>query len=316
MTNAHSDDKVDKRQMGQLERGLAAIHALVNTLQPMKLTALAEITGLDPSGTLRLLKTLSDLGYVTRDDARKVYLPGAKALMPLGQAHPLSELRRDAADVLFALQRETSAATALQVFLGESRVVVEQRHGSSRLSPFWDPVLKSALHSSASGKLLLSTFPKAEWYTLLGPAPYERFTPRTLTTQEQVEADIERSLVRGYFAVQEEVVPGMCSLAAPIRIPNGDVIGCLVAHGSTVQLVAARLDDYGVALRRAAEMLSTMSPAVRALEHLMGRGLRNGAAGRENNTPDEAKATTTATVQTPNAKKAQANRKAAGFQSR
>src|SRR5437867_5257351 len=127
--------KQDRVQVGQLERAFDVIDALNNSLQPLKLTALAEITRLDPSGTLRLLKTLGDLGYVIRDEQSKSYLPSPKSLFPLGLFHPFQELRRDAADLLYAVQRDTTATSALQVFLGGQRVVIEQRAGANRLTP-------------------------------------------------------------------------------------------------------------------------------------------------------------------------------------
>lgn len=283
MRNGEVAERPDKGQVSQLERAFQAIDALVNTLQPMKLTALAEVTELDASGTLRLLKTLIDLGYVRRDDARKSYLPTAKALFPLGLSHPLQELRRDAAELLFTIQRDTSATSALQVFLGGRRVVLEQRHGASRLSPFWHPTVTSPYHSSASGKLLLSTLTTAERAAALGLGPFERFTPQTLTTLAEVEADIRDSLARGFFAVREEALPGMCSIAASLRVPNGEIIGCMIAYGTTAQMPPATLTEHGLLLKRAADMLSTMSPAIRALEHLLGRSGSFPSALRQSN---------------------------------
>lgn len=266
-------EKHERVQAGQLERAFDVMHALVNSLQPLKLTALSEVARLDPSGTLRLLKTLIDLGYVARDDERKSYLPSAKALFPLGLFHPLQELRRDAADLLFTVQRDTTATSALQVFLGGQRIVLEQRAGSNRLTPFVEPTVKSALHASASGKLLLSTMSPEERAVALGPAPYDRFTPNTLVTREEVEAELVRGTERGFFEVNQEAMVGMSAIAAPIHLPNGGVLGCMVAFGTSVQLPSEAMVEKGQLVRRAADMLSAMSPAVRALEPLF---VRNG----------------------------------------
>ncbi len=267
-------EKQGKGQLRQLERAFDAIDALVNASQPLKLTALAEVTRLDASGTLRLLKTLVELGYVIRDDARKTYLPSARALFPLGLFHPIQELRRDASDLLIEIQRATTATSALQIFLGGQRVVVEQRHGSSRLTPFWDTTVTSAYHSSSSGKLFLSTLSLEERRKLAGPGPFKRFTPQTRTSAEELEEDIRTGIARGFFSVLEEAYAGMSSVAAPLRVPNGGVIGAMVATGTSGQLPAARLAECGLAVKRAADMLSTMSPAVRALESLLGRNGR------------------------------------------
>src|SRR4051812_28536923 len=118
-------NRQERAQAGQLGRAFDVVHALNSSLQPLKLTALAEIARLDPSGTLRLLKTLVDLGYVIHHQRGRSYLPSPKAMFPLGLFHPFQELRRDAADLLYAVQRDTAATSALQVFLGGQRVVIE-----------------------------------------------------------------------------------------------------------------------------------------------------------------------------------------------
>ncbi len=274
MTKEGAIEAPGRGQTKQLERAFDAINALIQAAQPLKLNALAEVTRLDASGTLKLLKTLVDLGYVVRDEARKTYLPSAKALFPMGLFHPIQELRRDATDLLLDIQRATSATSALQIFLGGQRVVVEQRHGSSRLTPYWDTTVSSAYHSSSSGKLYLSTLSLAERREIAGPGPYPRFTASTLVDFKQLEADIQASLARGFFMAKEEAFSGMSSVAAPVRVPNGSVIGALIATGTTGQLPTETLEQAAMVVKKAADMLSSMSPAVRALEPLLGR---NGA---------------------------------------
>ena len=66
----------------------------------------------------------------------------------------------------------------------------------------------------------------------------------------------------------------MSSVAAPIRAANGVAIGAVIATGTSGQLPGDRLEAAGVAVKRAGDMLGTMSPAVRALETLLGRGPR------------------------------------------
>jgi len=281
--NSSESNGRDRVQTGQLERAFDVIKALTNSLQPLKLSALSEVTRLDPSGTLRLLKTLIDLGYVTRDDATKSYLPSARALFPLTLFHPFQELRRDAADLLFAIQRDTGATSAVQVFLGGERVVLEQRAGSNRLTPYVDPIVRSPHHASASGKLLLSSLTPEERASLVGPGPFQRLTRYTLTTPEQLEAEIHRSNQRGFFSVQEEAMVGMSSIAAALTSASGQVIGCMVAFGTSMQLPEDLMTERGEAVKRAADMLSRMSPALRALEPMLCRTSKAGSGTADRN---------------------------------
>jgi DNA-binding IclR family transcriptional regulator len=143
MTKAKVINKPGAAQQSQLARAFDVINALINATQPMKLKALAEVTRLDASGTLRLLKTLIELGYVIRIESTKSYLPSVKALFPIGLYHPIQELRRDAAQLLIEIQQTCDVTSALQIFLGGQRVVIDQRHNSSRLTPFWNTTITS-----------------------------------------------------------------------------------------------------------------------------------------------------------------------------
>ncbi|MFM1988058.1 MAG: hypothetical protein RJA99_1015 [Pseudomonadota bacterium] len=252
-----------------LERAFAVIEALLRANQPMRLTDLTPVAGLDASGTLRLLKLMAELGYVVRNDARKTYLPGAKAAFPLGLSHPFQELRRDATELLLDIQRETSVSAGLQVFLGGTRILIELRHGASRLTPFWDTTIRTALHASASGKQLLLAMSPAARQERLGPGPFERFTDRTITDPAALDADLRAAAKRGWTTVVEEAYVGMSSVAAPVRSAGRSAVGAVIATGLATQFRGDRLAAAGQAVKRAADMLGAMSPAVRSLEALL-----------------------------------------------
>ena len=271
MTKAKVINKPGAAQQSQLARAFDVINALINATQPMKLKTLAEVTRLDASGTLRLLKTLVELGYVIRIESTKSYLPSVKALFPIGLYHPIQELRRDAAQLLIEIQQTCDVTSALQIFLGGQRVVIDQRHNSSRLTPFWNTTITSPLHSSASGKLYLSTLSLNERRKLLGGGSLERFTAATLTSFDDLETNIQASLEQGFFTAKEEAFSGMSSVAAPLRAPGGLVIGAMVATGNASQLQDKKLIECGQIVKRAADFLSQMSPNIRTLESLLGQ---------------------------------------------
>ena len=62
--------------------------------------------------------------------------------------------------------------------------MVDFIRGRLPLSPYYDTWLKSPLHGSASGKILLAWLPDEEREQLLGPGPYTSHTPKTVTEPE------------------------------------------------------------------------------------------------------------------------------------
>lgn len=269
------DQIVDSRSrptLGALERGLAVIDIVTKASGPLTLTAIADAAHLDPSSTLRILKTLARAEYVVRVSSAKMYLPGPRALVPLSLFHPLTELRREAAATVDALQRTLDLAVALVVFVGSFRLVLEQRHGGNRLTPFYETIIRSPLHLSATGKQLLLTMTHKDRSGILDADPLAPPATSGSITRADVEKDLSLSLERGYTVAQDETFAGLSSVAAPVVAQNAKPIGCIGAFGPSSQLKGDAINLAARSVMDAAHFLGRMCPAVKDVGQLLGTG--------------------------------------------
>ena len=62
-----------------------------------------------------------------------------------------------------------------------------------------------------------------------------RRTPHTLTSRSALLADLRRTRERGYSVNDEEMIPGLISLAGPLINPDGSVLGAVSFDFATVQ---------------------------------------------------------------------------------
>ena len=256
---------------GSLERGLAILRVLSEAQQPLSLTAIAEATGTDPSTVHRVLKVLVKQDYAIRDSSAKRYLPGAALLYPVSLFHPLQELRRDAQPLMQDLASRTGFTVALVVFLGQKRIVLDIRHGRERLAPFYDANHSRPIHASAVGKMLLMTLSAAAGQGLLGPEPYQRFTPSTITTWSALCEDLSAARERGYTSALDEAFVGLKAFAAPLVFgERRRVLGCLAVFGSSRTPQVLDLEQIPSEVVNAAALLGLMSAALRAVDHLGG----------------------------------------------
>ncbi|MFV0300456.1 MAG: IclR family transcriptional regulator, partial [Paracoccus sp. (in: a-proteobacteria)] len=177
---------------------------LLRTPKPMTLAEIADTVGLDHSTCLRLMRSLEDLRQVLRLDQGKKYICSPKALSPLPLLHPLKQIRRESASIFYKFAAEVGATLGFVISLGTERMVVQVATSAGTLNPYYNAWLDGPLHGSGPGKAYLMSLSPAERRRAVGPEPFAAFTPRTLRSWSELEADLARAEARGYALVHDE----------------------------------------------------------------------------------------------------------------
>jgi DNA-binding IclR family transcriptional regulator len=242
---------------------------MVNSGRALTLTELAELSNLHVSTVHRLLQTLIQTEHVFRDGAKRYYA-GPRSYLPLNLYHPFNVLRRDSYETLRDLRDRFGVTCALSVFIGTERLVVELAPGSNTLSPYYETHLTSPLHAAASGKLLLLNFPARRRQELLGPPPYQQYTPHTITDAEAVERELELTAERGYAVSLNENFKGISAVSAPITVTPKQAVGAITFAGPSAHFTSETAAEMGTSARQAADLLALGSPGVRAVRQQLG----------------------------------------------
>jgi len=209
-----------------LERGLTVLELLASR-GPLAVAVVASAVGLHRSIVYRILRTLERRGFAERDAAGRYGL--GLALAPLGQA-VRHDLQTAALPELTELADRTGCTAFVVVASGEQAVTlitVEPRRGAAQL--VYRPGGRHPLTRGAPGLAILAALPGQ---------PGER-----------TEVTTARSA--GHVRTTGEVIPGLTSLAAPVRLADDSpasvaivfVEGHVDEEAATAQLVraAARL---------------------------------------------------------------------------
>lgn len=251
--------------VGSLSRGLLILDVLRQAQGFLALSDIAAEAGLDASTTHRLLQVLTETGYAVRDDAQKRYLFGPRAMAPLSLFHPLSQLRSEAMPLLKMLQDEIGESSALILFLGRERLIVEFTRGNGQLAPYYDTWLRSPLNGSASGKLLLAWMSDSEREAILGPGPYPANTPQTITDPVAMGQELTQVRSQGFAISREDGFQGIVSIGAPLMVqPEASPIGCLTFTALSNSLPPEKEEAALGKLRDAANFLMVSSPALQS----------------------------------------------------
>lgn len=261
-------DPAISSKSGSLSKGLSILNLLADASAPLAMTEITEALGLDNSTTYRLLQTLTEEGYVVRGAGSKQYVSGPRILAALPTQHPLNNFRREISSSLRRLRDELGETVAGVLFVGCERIIVDVIQGRDPLSPYYTSWLKSPLHGSASGRLLLLSLSAEDRRQLIGEGPYEAVTPYTITDPKQLAEELMRIRTQGYAVIRDESLVGITAIAAPIMLGNQS-LGCLVT-ASNSRIDRQTADTIGQGLSNAAKLVSRGAPSLRALAHIVG----------------------------------------------
>jgi len=251
-----------------LERGLLILSTFTSAdaAPVLGIADLARAVGLNRSTTYRYVATLAKLGYVQQDPESRKYSLGPRVI-DLGFAALSSmEVTRVAARHLQALSDETGYAASMAVLDGPDIVYVERCRSRRTAGVAVDLNLhvgsRLPAYCTSMGKVLLAHREPAALRTLLDRTDLARRGPKTITVREQLMSALAKVRQRGIAVSDEELAPGLRSLAAPVRDRSGYVVAAInvAAHLTTwttaVESVVSRLE--GPLLRTAAEISTQM----------------------------------------------------------
>ena len=193
-----------------------------------RFSEVVEASGLAKGTAHRILSTLVEQRFVTVA-ADGSYLPGPKILSLAGRALE----RIDISAIARPFVDDLVAASHCTVHLGAvngDEIVYLVRADSDK--PYVMPSrvgLSVPMHSTGIGKVVLADYSEEELARFAARTGLPRLTAHTLTTLDQLRAEIEIVGRLGYALDREENVPGLGCVAAPIRDHTG-----AVAYGVSV----------------------------------------------------------------------------------
>lgn len=259
--NADGDDPRGSASFSQsLERGLGILAAFTGHRGSLGVADLAREVGLTKSTTHRYVNTLAVLGYLQQDDNRR-YRLGAKAVEIGFAALNSIEITSVAAGSLQRLADETGFTVSMAVLDGAEVVYVERRRSGRDRQLDLNLQVGSRLpaYCTAVGKVLLAAEEPGRLRALLDAVDLAKRAPNTITAREHLLAALHR-VRRGAVAVNdEELAPGLRSVAVPVRDRSGHVQAAVniavhsTAWNASMDSVVRRLEPP---LRRTAADIS------------------------------------------------------------
>jgi IclR family pca regulon transcriptional regulator len=220
-----------------LERGMSILRLFTHDRSTWTLTQISKNLDLNKTSTYRFVNTLVQLGYLRKDPNTKLISLGAQA-MTLGANFYRTDDIYEVGKPLIEEAFETHQVnTELALYNEDMIVVVYRREARDSFVPRF-PISrrKEQFYCSSLGKAVLSVLPQKEMMKIVNSLPNEKKTANTLANKADLIADLAKSKERGYALNNEEWVPGLIAIAAPlINLHTNEVKGAVCFDFSTIQ---------------------------------------------------------------------------------
>jgi IclR family pca regulon transcriptional regulator len=258
----------DSEYLSTLERGLRVLRAFDAQHPEMQLSEVAQLTQLNPAVARRCLNTLVQLGYVAQY-GRKFLLRAE--VLTFGTSY-LSSMNVEQV-VLPPLQQvrdDTGDSTSMAVLSNDHILYVAHVSTNRRIRLSATVGTRFPLHATSLGKVLLAFQDEAVVAAYFDRAELTRFTERTVTTRDGLEARLRAARENGYDSALDELDYGLVSVAVPVFDAKRHIVAAINCSTSTTrisqdELVRTRLPllrdaaaEIGDALQRSPALIHSL----------------------------------------------------------
>lgn len=217
--------KPDARTVQSVENVGRLLELFTVETPEIGVTQAARHLGMSKSSVHALLTALTRIGLLHRVVTGRYRLGfQVLALNSVLMAH--TPWRRMAREEMTHLADVVREPVHLAVLDGGQAICIDKVEGNA---PLADTPIGGTLppHATALGKVILAHRTPAEiehWYAT---GSVRMYTPNTIVSLDELLSELSHTRERGYALAVEERALGVCSVAAPIRDPNGEVIAAM-----------------------------------------------------------------------------------------
>lgn len=236
--------------------------------QFFSLQSLVEETGLPKPTLHRMLQQLDAAGMIQRDGDGRHYSVGVR-LRRLAENLLLNNTVHGARHVVLRqLVEEVGESCNITAFSGSEVLYLDRVETAAPLRFYLHPGSRVPAHCSASGKLFLAQMSPAQRRRLLAHVPLERFTPKTLTTLDALDEEIDTVKRQGYALDDEEFLPGLICVAVLVPRKGGRSNMGIAIQAPIMRLSHDKVLTLLPALNKAAKALADIeTQAENELQH-------------------------------------------------
>ena len=225
--------------MLSLARGLRVIESFECHADGRSIVELSQATGLSRAAIRRILLTLEVLGYVER--SRQVYRLRTQVLRLGFSFLSSSSVVEAARPVLERITEQLHESSSMSMLDGGEIVYVARSAASRILAAGLSVGSRLPAYCTSMGRVLLAALPGDKLEAYLRELKPRAYTARTITRLPQLRKAILHVRRDGYAIVDEELEPGLRSIAVPVFTHSNQVVAAINVGTHTSRVDRATL---------------------------------------------------------------------------
>ena len=234
---------------------LKALRVLETVAASSQSVSVSEISGsmsIDKATVYRMLTTLTEAGYIVRDENSRKYKLGYKIVSLSRNLLAENEISRLVQQTLEQLSKETQETLHYSLLDGDETVLVQRVKGSQLVTVDFQIGDRSSLHCTAIGKVLLDH----RFIQKIIDAGLPKLACNTITHPDEFRRKLQRIRSEGYAIDNRELSDNMRCIAVPIFEGGGRIKSGISISGPDSRLTLEKLGELKVPMMQASRRLS------------------------------------------------------------
>jgi IclR family KDG regulon transcriptional repressor len=229
---------------GTVGKALAVLDTVASFGRPVRFGELL-IDSPYPKATLyRLVQVLTKQSMLAYDPDRQTYAPGLRLVRLAHAAWQSTSLAPIARPYLEALSEEVGETIHLAQLDGGQVLYVDKINARDPLKMYSQAGKVAPAYCTGVGKAMIAYLPEDQLKPILRQQSYHSFTAHTLSSPEEVRAELGLIAASGHAYDREEHEPGIICVAVPILTRAGRVLGAVSVTSSTERTALSGLDAH------------------------------------------------------------------------
>jgi IclR family transcriptional regulator, KDG regulon repressor len=239
-----------------VERALDILLCFTHEEPTRSLTQIAEAIHMSKTTVHRLLATLENKRFITRDKATGLYRLGFRFIEMASLVLQDVELHRWAHPYLQRLSAEYGETVDLSILDGSHVIYLEVIESRQRVKLAAAVGQRLPAFYTASGKALLAFLPEEQARKIIADNLAESNDHSNASVEDMV-ADLRVTAERGYAISEQEYEEDINAVAAPIFDVENHPIASIAIVGPSFRLSKDRLPALGESLRKMTQVISS-----------------------------------------------------------
>jgi DNA-binding IclR family transcriptional regulator len=203
-----------------VKKAFKILYAISDSSNGLGISDLSKKLKIGKSTVHGITTALEELGVLVRDPLYKRYTVGYSLLELCRTAFAKIDLKDLARKPMEKLMGKVGETVFLGVLNGDHVTIVDMVESRNEMKITSPPGTRFPLLAGATGRVLLSQIEKEKSKEMIQKKGLVRYTSKTVIDQRQFLREIEKVKGQGYAVDDEEYIPGVRAVAAPLVFPS------------------------------------------------------------------------------------------------